>query len=117
MSTDLKDLLAIMPFAGLIGMELDEAGPDRVVAHLTWSPQMCTSAGILHGGALMSLADTAGGLVGVLALTQGPTTAAITSTPQMFRPLPARFLRPGAVPPPPGRAPATPHPRPHPHPR
>src|SRR6266436_8829887 len=38
MSTDLKDLLAIMPFAGLIGMELDEAGPDRVVAHLTWSP-------------------------------------------------------------------------------
>ena len=66
MSTDLKDLLAIMPFAGLIGMELDEAGPDRVVAHLTWSPHLCTSAGIRHGGALMSLADTTGALVAFL---------------------------------------------------
>src|SRR5258708_31325617 len=98
MSTDLKALLAIMPFAGLIGMELDEAGPDRVVAHLTWSPQLCTSAGILHGGALMSLADTTGALVAFLGLTEGQTTATITSTTQMFRPVTAGTRRAVAVP-------------------
>src|SRR6266436_3133797 len=98
MSTDLKDLLAIMPFAGLIGMELDEAGPDRVVAHLTWSPQLCTSAGIRHGGALMSLADTTGALVAFLGLTEGQTTATITSTTQMFRPVSAGTVRAVALP-------------------
>ena len=98
MSTDLKDLLAIMPFAGLIGMELDEAGPDRVVAHLTWLPQLCTSAGILHGGALMSLADTTGALVAFLGLTEGQTTATITSTTQMFRPVSAGNVRAVALP-------------------
>ena len=98
MSTDLKDLLAIMPFAGLIGLELDEAGPDRVVAHLTWSPQLCTSAGILHGGALMSLADTTGALVAFLGLTEGQTTATITSTTQMFRPVSAGTVRAVALP-------------------
>ncbi len=98
MSTEFKDLLAIMPFAGLIGMELDEAGPDRVVAHLTWSPQLCTSAGILHDGALMSLADTTGALVAFLGLTEGQTTARITSTTQMFRPVSAGTVRAVAVP-------------------
>jgi uncharacterized protein (TIGR00369 family) len=77
-----------MPFAGLIGMELDEAGPDRVVAHLTWSPQLCTSAGILHGGALVAF----------LGLTEGQTTATITSTTQMFRPVSAGTVRAVAVP-------------------
>src|SRR5258707_13638539 len=104
MSTDLKDLLAIMPFAGLIGMELDEAGPDRVVAHLTWSPQMCTSAGILHGGALMSLADTAGALLGVFRGAPGPTTGTNTPPQQKFPPGQPRRPRRGARPP--GPAPA-----------
>jgi uncharacterized protein (TIGR00369 family) len=98
MSTDLNDLLAIMPFAGQLGVTLDEASPDRVVARLPWVPELCTSAGILHGGALMSIADTAGALVAFLGLKEGQTTATITSTTQMFRPVSAGTVRAVAVP-------------------
>jgi len=98
MSSDTKDLLALMPFAGLLGMGLEEAGPDRVIAHLPWSPQLCTSAGILHGGVLMSLADTVGALVALLGLKEGETTATITSTTQMFRPVSAGTVRAVALP-------------------
>lgn len=98
MTTDLNDLLAIMPFAGQLGMTLDEASADRVVAHLPWAPELCTSAGILHGGVLMSLADTAGALVAFLGLKEGQTTATITSTTQMFRPVTAGKVRAVAVP-------------------
>jgi 1,4-dihydroxy-2-naphthoyl-CoA hydrolase len=98
MSSDTKDLLALMPFAGLLGMGLEEAGPDRVIAHLPWSPQLCTSAGILHGGVLMSLADTVGALVALLGLKEGETTATITSTTQMFRPVSAGSVRAVALP-------------------
>ncbi len=56
MSTDLSDLVGLMPFAGQLGITLDEASPERVVALLAWSPQLCTSAGVMHGGVLMSLA-------------------------------------------------------------
>ena len=63
MSADLDALVALMPFAGQLGLALDEAGADRVVARLDWAPHLCTTAGVLHGGVLMSLADSAGALV------------------------------------------------------
>jgi acyl-coenzyme A thioesterase PaaI-like protein len=50
MSADLDALVALMPFAGQLGLVLDEAGADRVVARLDWAPQLCTTAGVLHGG-------------------------------------------------------------------
>lgn len=98
MSTDLQDLIALMPFAGQLGMTLEEAGPDRVVALLPWEPRLCTSAGVMHGGVLMSLADTAGALVVFLGLAEGQTTATITSTTQMFRPVTAGAVRAVAIP-------------------
>src|SRR6266480_2047197 len=87
MSADLDALVALMPFAGQLGLVLDEAGADRVVARLDWAPQLCTTAGVLHGGVLMSLADAAGALVTFLGLPEGKTTATITSTSHMFRPV------------------------------
>jgi 1,4-dihydroxy-2-naphthoyl-CoA hydrolase len=98
MSSDLTDLLDVMPFAGLLGMSLEEASSGRVVALLPWTPRLCTSAGILHGGVLMSLADTAGALVAFLGLAEGETTATMTSTIQMFRPVTAGTVRAVAVP-------------------
>jgi len=85
MSADLDALVALMPFAGQLGLVLDEAGADRVAARLDWAPQLCTTAGVLHGGVLMSLADSAGALVTFLGLPEGKTTATITSTSHMFR--------------------------------
>jgi 1,4-dihydroxy-2-naphthoyl-CoA hydrolase len=87
-----------MPFAGHLGLTLDEASPDRVIARLEWAPHLCTSADLMHGGALMSLADTAGALVAFLGLPEGATTATITSTSQMFRPVSSGPVRAVAVP-------------------
>jgi hypothetical protein len=42
MSADLDALVALMPFAGLLALVLDEAGADRVVARLDWAPA-CTA--------------------------------------------------------------------------
>jgi len=90
---DNQALIAMMPFAELLGITLDEAGPERVVATLPWAPQLCTTAGVMHGGVLMSLADTVGALVVFLGLGEGETTATITSTTQMFRPLTSGSVR------------------------
>jgi len=94
----LDALVALMPFAAHLGLTLDEASADRVVARLAWAPHLCTSAGIMHGGALMSLADTAGALVTFLGLPDGATTATITSTSQMFRPVSRGTVRAVATP-------------------
>jgi len=98
MSADLDALVALMPFAGQLGLVLDEAGPSRVVARLDWAPQLCTSGGVMHGGVLMALADTAGALVTFLGLPDGKTTATITSTSHMFRPVSSGSVRAVAVP-------------------
>jgi len=88
----------MMPFAAGLGVSLEEASPDRVVAVLPWAPRLCTAGGVLHGGALMALADSTGALVAFLGLPDGATTATITSTTQMFRPVTAGTARAVAVP-------------------
>ncbi len=98
MPSDLDALVALMPFAGHLGLVLDEASPDRVIARLDWAPHLCTTAGVMHGGVLMSLADTVGALVAFLGLPEGATTATITSTSQMFRPVSRGTVRAVAVP-------------------
>ena len=52
----------------------------------------------MHGGVLMSLADTAGALVTFLGLPEGAGTATITSTSQLFRPVSSGMVRAVAVP-------------------
>jgi 1,4-dihydroxy-2-naphthoyl-CoA hydrolase len=98
MVTDLGALVGLMPFAADLGITLEEASPDRVVAVLPWAPRLCTAGGILHGGALMTLADSAGALVAFLGLPEGATTATITSTTQMFRSVMAGQVRAVAMP-------------------
>jgi 1,4-dihydroxy-2-naphthoyl-CoA hydrolase len=82
------DLLAAMPFAVQLGIELDAATPDEVRAHLAWDERRCTAGGILHGGALMALADSAGAILGYLNLPEGASsTATIESKTTFFRPV------------------------------
>ena len=98
MTADLTALVALMPFAADLGIKLEEATADRVVAVLPWAARLCTSGGILHGGALITLADSAGALVAYLGLPPGASTATMTSTTQFFRPVPADTVRAVAVP-------------------
>ena len=91
-------LTTLMPFAAQLGMTVTEASQDRVVAELPWAPQLCTAGGVMHGGVLMSLADSAGALAAFLGLPEGAATATITSATQMFRPVSAGVVRAVAVP-------------------
>jgi 1,4-dihydroxy-2-naphthoyl-CoA hydrolase len=98
MPAELDDLVVLMPFAEDLRITLEEASPDRVIARLSWAQRLCTAGGILHGGVLMSLADSAGALVAFLGLAEGATTATITSGTQMFRPVSGGTVRAVAVP-------------------
>lgn len=77
---DHHELLALMPFARLAGVELTKAAPDQVVARLEWAPERTTVEGALHGGALMTLADSAGGVCAYLNLPKHAGTSTISSS-------------------------------------
>lgn len=68
-----------MPFAELMGVTLIEADLDRVMARLVVSEDLCTAGHIVHGGALMALADTVGAAATVLNLPAAAGTTTIES--------------------------------------
>jgi 1,4-dihydroxy-2-naphthoyl-CoA hydrolase len=82
---DLGRLPAIMPFAATIGIALESATPQRVTGRLAWSAGLCTAGGALHGGALMTLADTVGAACAFLNLPPGGQTSTISSTTSFLR--------------------------------
>jgi uncharacterized protein (TIGR00369 family) len=84
---DLGRLLAIMPFAATIGIALESATPQQVTGRLAWSAGLCTAGGVLHGGALMTLADSLGGLCAYLNLPDSAATATISSSTNFLRPV------------------------------
>ena len=82
MSVDKPEITEVvnaqMPLGATLGIRMF-GGPDEVDATLEWSPGLCTTAGVLHGGVLMALADSAGGVCAFLNLPPGATTATIES--------------------------------------
>ena len=85
MSSETETLRAAMPFAAELGIEVLAAGPDEVTAQLEWAERLCTTGGILHGGALMSLADATGAYCAFLNLPDGASgTATIESKTNFF---------------------------------
>ena len=79
------ELLAGMPYATALGISLDELTPQLVRGSLDWSPERCSASGLLHGGAIMSLADTIGALCALLNLPAGAGTATVDSATNFFR--------------------------------
>ena len=90
---DLKSLNELVPFAAELGMELLEATPELVVSRLEWVPERCTTGGVMHGGALMALADNGGGLCAFLNLPEGAIGTATIESKTNF----LRAVRDGAV--------------------
>jgi uncharacterized protein (TIGR00369 family) len=75
-----------MPFAAHLGLEVLGASPDEVRARIAWEERLCTAGGVLHGGALMTLADSAGAYCALLNLPEGAAgTATIESKTNFFR--------------------------------
>jgi uncharacterized protein (TIGR00369 family) len=66
-----------MPMASLLGIETVRVEPTEVCLRMPWSPESCTTGGVMHGGAVMALADSAGA---VLAFLNLPPDAAGTTT-------------------------------------
>ena len=66
-------------FPGLMGIQLTEITPERVVASMEVRPDLCTVGEILHGGALMAFADTLGGVATFVNLPKGSRTTTIES--------------------------------------
>jgi uncharacterized protein (TIGR00369 family) len=78
MSEDLTSFLHdTMPLCRTLGIRGVHQRPDEVRLELDWAPELCTSAGLLHGGAIMALADSAGGACAFVNL---PADAAGTAT-------------------------------------
>jgi uncharacterized protein (TIGR00369 family) len=88
----LAELVAMMPFTAGLGVVLDAAGPDEVRGRLAWAPELCTTGGLMHGGALMALADSLGGICAFLNLPSEARTAT-TSSATVF----TRAVRDGEV--------------------
>lgn len=69
-----------MPLAATLGIRAETYTAARVVLSLDWAPQLCTAGGVLHGGVVMALADSAGGACALLNLPEDASgTATIES--------------------------------------
>ncbi len=76
---DTAALHALVPLAATLGLRVASAAPDAVRVELDHRPELCTAGGVLHGGALMALADTAGAVCAFLNLPDGATTTTVES--------------------------------------
>jgi 1,4-dihydroxy-2-naphthoyl-CoA hydrolase len=81
----MDSILEAMPFARELGIELVQATPDEVRGRIVWSERLCTTSGVLHGGALMTLADSIGALCAFLNVPAGAGTSTIESKTNFFR--------------------------------
>ena len=79
------DLAALMPFAERIGIKLELASKEEVRGEIEWRADLCTAAGVMHGGVLMSFADSLGAICALLNLPAGGSTATIESKTNFFR--------------------------------
>jgi 1,4-dihydroxy-2-naphthoyl-CoA hydrolase len=66
-----------MPLCATLGVRAEKYTAEEVVLALDWAPGLCTTGGILHGGVIMALADSAGAACAFLNL---PKDASGTAT-------------------------------------
>src|SRR5256885_15815544 len=95
----------LVPFAAALGVEVIASRPDEVRARVEWRPERCTTGGVLHGGVIMSLADTTGATCAFQNLPEGAAGATTIESQTHFLP-PVRdgYAEAGSPPPPAGRA-------------
>lgn len=67
----MSSLTDMIPFAKTMGVEITGATPEGVAGRLLVRPELCTTGGTLHGGAVMAFADSLGAVGAYLALPQG----------------------------------------------
>jgi uncharacterized protein (TIGR00369 family) len=66
-------------FPGLMGVKIEEATQDKIVASMLVRPDLCTAGGVCHGGAFMAFADTIGAIGTFINLPPNTRTTTIES--------------------------------------
>jgi 1,4-dihydroxy-2-naphthoyl-CoA hydrolase len=76
------------PFTQLLGVNVLHRSPERSEAELIVREELCNRRGVLHGGAVMALGDTLGGMTAIMSLPDGGRTATIESKTNFFASVP-----------------------------
>ena len=69
----------VPPFTKLLGVNVLHRSSERTEAELMVREELCNRRGVLHGGAVMALGDTLGGMTASISLPDGGRTATIES--------------------------------------
>ncbi len=78
-----------MPFARLLDLQLVSSEKDKIVGELEVREDICTTGRIMHGGAIMTMADSLGAIGAYLNLPQGAkATTTIESKTNFMRAAP-----------------------------
>jgi uncharacterized protein (TIGR00369 family) len=76
------------PFAEFLGLKITHVSPERVTGELAARDELNNRFGILHGGAIMALADNLGGTATTANLKEGQFTTTIESKTNFFAAVP-----------------------------
>ena len=76
------------PFAEFLGLKITSIAPERVTGELKAREELNNRFGILHGGAVMALADNLGGTAATANLKEGQSTTTIESKTNFFAAVP-----------------------------
>ena len=76
------------PFAEYLGIKITHVSPERVTAELLAREEFNNRHGIMHGGAIMALADNLGGTATTANLKEGQGTTTIESKTNFFAAVP-----------------------------
>jgi uncharacterized protein (TIGR00369 family) len=75
-------------FTKFLGVKVLHRSPERSEAELMVREELCNRRGVLHGGAVMALGDTLGGMTAAISLPDGGRTATIESKTNFFAAVP-----------------------------
>lgn len=89
MDRDEQDRIALdqPAFARFLGFRLISAAPDEVLGELPVTVDLSNRNGVMHGGAMMALADNIGGTATFINLPPGKTTTTLESKTNFLRPV------------------------------
>ena len=86
------------PFDELIGARLTDTGPDRAVAELTVTPELCQPGGIVHGGVYATLVETCASVAANHWLEGGGVAVGVANHTDFLRAVRSGTLRAEASP-------------------
>jgi uncharacterized protein (TIGR00369 family) len=87
--SDVNEAAHLQPaFAEFLGLKITSVSRERVTAELVAREELNNRHGIMHGGAIMALADNLGGTCATANLKPGQTTATIESKTNFFAAIP-----------------------------